>query len=83
MYKATDLEGWRCRKRSQVRGSRFQVEGRRNTIAPIRTWNKPFMKAEKIETMGERRFAKPSLVWDVMDQKENAGLWEFDRRFNI
>jgi aspartyl aminopeptidase len=39
------------------------------------------MKKQEIEKMSEKLFSKRRLVWDVMDEKEKAGVWEFDRHY--
>jgi len=39
------------------------------------------MKKQEIERMSEKLIAKRRLVWDVMDEKEKAGVWELDRQY--
>jgi len=39
------------------------------------------MKKQEIKKMSEKLFSKRRLVWDVMSEKEKAGVWEFDRQY--
>jgi aspartyl aminopeptidase len=39
------------------------------------------MKKQEIEKMSEQLFSKRRLVWDVLEEKEKAAVWEFDRNY--
>jgi aspartyl aminopeptidase len=39
------------------------------------------MKKQEIEKMSEKLLSKRRLVWDVLEEKEQAVVWEFDRQY--
>ncbi|RLB28943.1 MAG: aminopeptidase, partial [Deltaproteobacteria bacterium] len=39
------------------------------------------MKKQEIERISEKLTAKRRLVWDVIDETEKGGVWEFDRQY--